>query len=112
MKVRMIDTGAVVEYSDSYAMRLVEQGDAVLVDEGTPVTPEPEPLDPSQYGAIIEALQAQTAALQSELDAVNQRAAENAVFANMYQSIAQAQERQLEYLEQHLQEEIDATAGA
>ena len=109
MKVRMIDTGAVVEYSDSYAMRLIEQGKAVTVDDGTP--PTPTPIDPSQYGAIIESLQAQTLALQSELDAAKQSAEENAVFANMFQSISQAQERQLEYLEEHLQEEIDAAAG-
>lgn len=111
MKVRMIDTGAVVEYSDSYAMRLIEQGKAVTVDDGTPPTPTPTPIDPSHYGAIIESLQAQTLALQSELDAAKQSAEENAVFANMFQSISQAQERQLEYLEEHLQEEIDAAAG-
>ena len=111
MKVQLIDTGAVVEYSDSYALRLIEQGDAILVSGDTPPTPQPEPIDPSQYSALIQELQATTTGLQTEIDELKANASDDKVFANMYQSIAQAQERKLEYDEAHLQEEIDEIAG-
>lgn len=111
MKVQMIDTGVIVEYDDGYALRLIEQGMAVFVDGDTPPTPTPQPIDPTQYGALIEALQDRCAALETAVSAVNAEAAEDRAFAGMYQSIAQAQERQLEYLEEHLQEEIDAATG-
>ena len=111
MRVKMLDTGNVVEYEDSYAMRLIEQGDAILVSGDTPVTPTPEPLDPSQYGTAIEALQTTTTAMQAEIDALKMGATEDQVFANMFQSVSQAQERKLEYDESVLQDEIDAMAG-
>lgn len=111
MKVQMLGTGDVYEYEESYAIRLIEQGDAILVSGDTPVTPEPEPIDPSQYSALIQELQATTAGLQTEIDALKANASDDKVFANMYQSIAQAQERKLEYDEAHLQEEIDAMVG-
>lgn len=111
MRVRMTDTGDVREYEDSYAVRLIEQGEAVPVDGGTPITPTPVPLDPSQYGTHIEALEARCTALEAEIATMKQEATDTNVFANMYQSVAQAQERQLEYLEEHLQEEIDAATG-
>lgn len=111
MKVQIIATGEVYEYEDSYALRLIEQGDAILVSGDTPPTPQPEPIDPSQYSALIQELQGQTADLQAQIDALAANAADDKAFANMYQSIAQAQERQLEYLEGQLQEEIDGIAG-
>lgn len=111
MKVRMLDTGAVIEYDDSYALRLIEQGVAVLVSGDTPPTPTPTPIDPSQYGALITELQTETATLQTRIDALTADVTDDRVFATLYQSIAQAQERQLEYDEAHLQEEIDAMAG-
>ena len=111
MKVRMLDTGDVIEYEDSYAMRLIEQGDAVLVSGDTPPTPQPTPIDPSQYSALITELQGQTASLQAQVNALKAEASDDRVFANMYQSIAQAEERMLEYNEEHLQEEIDEIAG-
>ena len=107
----MVDTGAIAEYDDSYALRLIEQGKAVYVDGDTPIPPEPEPIDPSQYGELIEALQNRCAELETAVSAIQQEAADDRAFAGMYQSIFQAQERQLEYLEEHLQEEIDAAAG-
>lgn len=110
MKVIMIDTGVAAEFEDNYALRLIEQGKAVPAGS-EPVPPKPEPIDPSQYGPLIEALQTQTAGLQAELDAMKQTANENAVFADMYQSIAQAQERKLEYDESRIQEEIDHMTG-
>ena len=111
MRVRMINTGEVKEYEDGYAVRLIEQGAAVPVDDAAPITPTPVPLDPSQYGPLIEALETRCAALEAEIAAMKQEATDTNVFANMYQSVAQAQERQLEYLEEHLQEEIDAATG-
>lgn len=107
MKVRIIATGDVIEYEDSYAMRLIEQGDAVLVSGDTPPTPQPTPIDPSQYGALITELQGQVADLQGQIDTLKAEATDDRVFANMYQSIAQAEERLLEYDAAHLQEEID-----
>ena len=50
--------------------------------------------------------------MQTQIDGLRADASDDRVFANMYQSIAQAQERQLEYTEEHLQEEIDAMSGA
>ena len=111
MRVKMLDSGNVVEYEDTYAMRLIEQGDAILVSGDTPITPTPTPIDPSQYGALITELQGQTASLQAQVDALKAEASDDRVFANMYQSIAQAEERMLEYNEEHLQEEIDEIAG-
>lgn len=111
MKVQMIDTGVIVEYDDGYAVRLIEQGVAVYVDGETPPTPTPEPIDPTQYGALIEALQDRCTALETAVDAVNAAAAEDRALAGMFQSTAQAQERQLEYLEGQLQEELDAATG-
>lgn len=111
MRVQIIATGEVIDYEDSYALRLIEQGDAILVSGDTPPTPQPEPIDPSQYSALIQELQGQTADLQSQINALSANASDDKVFANMYQSIAQAQERKLEYDEAHLQEEIDAIAG-
>lgn len=111
MRVQMVDTGNVYEYEDSYALRLIEQGDAILVSGSTPVTPTPDPIDPSQYAALITELQGQTASLQSQVDALKAEAMDDRVFANMYQSVAQAEERMLEYTEEHLQEEIDEIAG-
>jgi len=111
MRVKIIATGEVVDYEDIYALRLIEQGDAVLVSGDTPPTPQPEPIDPSQYSALIQELQAQTAELQTQIDSLAAGANDDRVFANMYQSIAQAQERELEYGEAHLQEEIDAMTG-
>ena len=107
----MLDTGAVKEYEDTYALRLIEQGKAILVSGDTPITPEPEPIDPSQYSAAIIALQARCTALEEGMAAMKQEATDTNVFANLFQSVAQAQERQLEYNEEHLQEEIDAMAG-
>lgn len=111
MRVRMLDTGNVVDYDDSYALRLIEQGQAVLVSGDEPITPTPTPYDPSEYDGLFRALQAGQAALQAEIDALGGRAGDDGVFASLYQSIAQAQERQLEYNEAHLQEEIDEIAG-
>ena len=111
MKVQMLDTGDVYEYEDSYALRLIEQGDAILVSGDTPVTPQPEPIDPSQYSALIQELQVTTTAMQTEIDTLKANASDDKVFANMYQSIAQAQERKLEYDEAILQEEIETMAG-
>jgi len=42
MKVKIIATGAIAEYNDTYALRLIEQGIACPVDQDTPVPPEPE----------------------------------------------------------------------
>jgi len=112
MRVQIIETGEVKDFEDSYALRLIEQGDAILVSGDTPPTPTPEPIDPSQYAALIQELQATTADMQTQIDGLRADASDDRVFANMYQSIAQAQERQLEYTEEHLQEEIDAMSGA
>lgn len=111
MRVQIIETGEVKDFEDSYALRLIEQGDAILVSGDTPPTPEPEPIDPSQYGPLIRELQSTTAGLQTQIDGMRAEASDDRVFANMYQSIAQAEERMLEYNEAHLQEEIDAMAG-
>lgn len=111
MKVQIIETGAIVEYEDSYALRLIEQGDATLVSGDTPVTPQPEPIDPSQYGNLIEELQSQVATLQGQIRTTNTVAVDDRWFPILYQAIAQAQERKLEYDESLLQEEIDAMAG-
>ena len=111
MRVQMLDTGDVVEYEDSYALRLIEQGDAILVSGDTPVTPTPEPIDPSQYSALIQELQTATADLQTQIDTLNANATDDRVFANMYQSVAQAEERLLEYEEGLLEEEIEELAG-
>ena len=111
MRVQMLDTGNVYDYEDSYALRLIEQGKAILVSGDTPPTPEPTPIDPSQYSAEITALQSRCLALETEISAMKSEATDTNVFANLYQSVAQAQERMLEYTEEHLQEEIDAMAG-
>ncbi len=111
MRVKIIETGVVADYEDSYALRLIEQGDAILVSGDTPPTPTPTPIDPGQYSELITELQAQTASLQEQVDAANARANDDRVFANMFQSIAQAQQRLLESSDDHLQDEIDAIAG-
>ena len=109
MRVKILDTGVVADYDDSYALRLIEQGDAILVSGDTPVTPEPEPIDPSEYSDLIQQLQETVANLQTQIndlsDATN--SIDNIVFADMFQSITQAKERQLEYLEEEIEEELN-----
>lgn len=53
IRVRIIETGEIKEYEESYALRLIEQGVAVYDDGDTPVDPEPVPVDPFKYMEIF-----------------------------------------------------------
>ena len=111
MKVKMLDTGTVVEYDDGYAARLIEQGKAVYVDGGTPITPTPDPIDPNEYGPMIVALQGRCAELETAMSKVQNESSEDHVFSSMAQSLEQAQARKLEYQADQIQEDLDTAAG-
>lgn len=89
--VKIIKTGVVADYDNYYAIRLIEQGKAVLAD-GTPTT-EPVSIP---------------AAAQEPKDTVT----DDGVFAAMSHTITQAKERQLEESTALMQEEVEAMGGA
>ena len=42
MKVKLLRSGEIAEFHDSYAARLIEQGRAICVPEEPPIMPPPE----------------------------------------------------------------------
>lgn len=60
MKVKLLKTGEVAEYNDSYGARLIEQGQAVIAKAG-PFMAEPvEPEEPGGPAPAVETRQKRT----------------------------------------------------